>query len=128
MKTWSWVLLILGAILIKFSSLYPHFIEKYYSNGLYVYISKIQRFLFGWIPFSIGDLFYAFLIIVLLVKIWQLIRIIFKKKFNRQYLLSGLKQIIFYFLFLYVFFYLFWGLNYSRKSIASQLDLKMSAY
>ena len=128
MKTWSWVLLILGAIIIKFSSLYPGFIEKYYSNGFYIIISKIQRFIFGWIPFSIGDLIYAFLIIVLLVKAWQLFRIIFKRKFDRQYLLSGLKQIIFYFLFLYVFFYLFWGLNYSRKNIASQLDLKITVY
>ena len=128
MKTWSWVLLILFVILIKFSSLYPGFIEKYYSNGLYPIISKIQRFLFGWIPFSIGDLIYGFFIIVLLVKTWQLIFIIFRRKFNRQYLLAGLKQIIFFFLFVYVFFYLFWGLNYSRRSIASQLDLKMTAY
>jgi hypothetical protein len=128
MKTWSWVLLILLTIFIKWSSLYPGFIEKYYSNGFYPVLSKIQRILFGWIPFSIGDLIYGFFIIVMLVKIWQLLAIIFKRKFNRQYLLSGLRQIIFYFLFLYVFFYLFWGLNYNRKSIANQLDLKITSY
>jgi len=128
MRTWSWILLILFTILIKFSSLYPGFIERYYSNGFYVFISRLQRLLFGWIPFSIGDLVYGFFILVILVKLWQLIRVIFKKKFNRHYLLSGLKQIIFFILFIYVFFYLFWGLNYSRKNIATQLDLKMTAY
>ena len=128
MKAWSWVLLILLVILIKFSSLYPGFIEKYYSDGVYPVISKAQRFLFGWLPFSIGDLIYGFFILVMLVKTWQLIRVIFKKRFDRPYFLSGLKQVIFFFLLVYVFFYLFWGLNYSRKGIAQQLDLKMDRY
>jgi hypothetical protein len=128
MKAWSWILVILLTVLIKFSSLYPGFIERYYSNGVYPVISKAQRFLFGWIPFSIGDLIYGFFILVILVKTWQLIRVVFKKRFNRQYFLSGLKQIIFFFLLVYVFFYLFWGLNYSRIGIAQQLDLKMKTY
>jgi len=128
MKAWSWALLILLAVLIKFSSLYPGFIEQYYSNGIYPVISKIQRFLFGWIPFSIGDIIYGFFILVVLVKTWQILKVLFKKKFNRQYFLSGLKQIIFFFLLVYVFFYLFWGLNYSRNGIARQLNLQMSTY
>jgi hypothetical protein len=57
-----------------------------------------------------------------------LLRAVFKKKFNKQYLLTGLKQIIFFALFIYVFFYLFWGLNYSRRSIADKLDLHISKY
>ncbi len=128
MKSWSWVALILLVILIKFSSTYPGFIEQYYSNGIYPVISKIQRFLFGWIPFSIGDLIYGFFILVILVKTWQLLKVLFRRKFNRQYFLNGLKQVIFFFLFVYALFYLLWGLNYSRKGIAQQLDLKMSTY
>lgn len=128
MRVWSWLLLVLLAILIKFSSAYSVFIERYYSNGIYPAVSKIQRVLLGWIPFSIGDLFYGFFILVLIVKIWQLVRAMFKRKFSRQYLLTGLKQIIFFFLLVYVLFYLLWGLNYSRKGIARQLDLKMTNY
>ncbi|HEV8285760.1 MAG TPA: DUF3810 domain-containing protein [Chitinophagaceae bacterium] len=128
MKAWSWVTLILLVILIKLSSLYSGFIEQYYSNGVYPVISKVLRFLFGWLPFSIGDLIYGFFIVVILVKTWQLLRVLFKRKFNRRYLVQGLKQIIFFFLFVYVFFYLLWGLNYSRKGIATQLNLKMSRY
>ena len=128
MKAWSWVTLILLVILIKLSSLYSGFIEHYYSDGVYPVISKVQRFLFGWLPFSIGDLVYAFFIVVILVKNWQLLRILFTRKFSRLYLLEGLKQIIFFFLFVYVFFYLFWGLNYSRKGISEQLELTMTKY
>ena len=127
MKFWTWALLILLVILIKFSSAYSGFIEHYYSNGIYPVISKIQRILLGWIPFSAGDLLYGFFLIVLLVKTWQVVRTIFKRRLNRQYLLTGLKQIIFFFLLVYVFFYLLWGLNYSRKGIARQLDLRMTS-
>jgi len=128
MKVWTWALLVLLAILIKLSSSYSGFIESYYSNGIYPIISKIQRFFLGWIPFSFGDLLYGFFILVLIVKTWQVIRTLFKRKFNRQYVLAGIKQIIFFLLLVYVFFYLLWGLNYSRKGIAKQLDLKMTGY
>jgi len=128
MKGWSWVLLIVSAIAVKWISLFPSVVEKYYTGGLYPVISKIQRILFGWIPFSIGDLFYGFLILVILVKTMQFIRAVVKKKLNRQYLLTGLKQVIFFFLFVYVFFYGLWGLNYSRKGIAHQLGLKVEKY
>ena len=102
MKGWIWVTLILVAILIKLSSLYSAFIEQYYSNGLYPIISKVQRFLFGWMPFSLGDLIYAFFILVVLVKTVQLLKILFKRKYSRRYFLAGLKQIIFFILFLCV--------------------------
>ena len=119
MKFWTWALLILLVILIKFSSSYPGFIEQYYSNGIYPLISKIQRILLGWTPISAGDLLYGFFLLVLLVKTWQVVRTLFK---------TGLKQVIFFFLLVYVFFYLLWGLNYSRKGIARQLDLRMTTY
>jgi hypothetical protein len=128
MKVWSWITLILLVILIKLSSVYSGFIEQYYSNGIYPVISKVQRFLFGWLPFSIGDIVYGFFILVILVKTWQLLKVLFKRKFSRQYFLESLKQIIFFFLLVYVCFYLLWGLNYSRKGIAAQLNLKMTKY
>jgi hypothetical protein len=128
MKIWNWVLIILLTILIKWASLYPNWVEKNYSNGLYPIISKIQRFLFGWIPFSVGDVFYGFLNLVIIIKTVQFIRFLIKKKVNRQYFKAGFQQLIFFFLFIYVFFYLFWGLNYNRKGIALQLGLTVKQY
>ena len=128
MKAWSWILLITSVILIKIASTQALWIEENYSNGIYRYISKFQRSIFGWIPFSIGDLFYGFLVLVIIFKTVQFIKYIFKKKVNRLYLLSGLKQVIFFFLFVYLFFYGLWGLNYNRKGISYQLNLEMKKY
>src|ERR1700687_3550027 len=99
MKSWSWVLLIVMTILIKWVSWYPGWVERNYSLGVYPVIAKIQRFLFGWIPFSIGDIFYAFLIAVVLIKTFQLVKILWKRRINRQYFIRGLQQVIFFFLF-----------------------------
>lgn len=128
MKFRSWVLIIILTILIKWMSWYPDWVERNYSLGIYPVIARVQRFLFGWIPFSIGDIFYAFLVLVIIIKTFQLIKIVVKRRLTRQYFIAGLQQIIFFFLFVYVFFNLLWGLNYNRKGIASQLGLEVKQY
>lgn len=128
MKSWSWVLIIVLTILIKWASWYPEWVERNYSRGIYPVISKVQRVLFGWIPFSIGDLFYAFLILIVLFKTGKFFKLLFKKKLNRSYFVVGLQQAIFFMLFMYVLFNLFWGLNYNRKGIANQLQLDVKKY
>jgi hypothetical protein len=128
MKSWSWVLLIVFSILIKWVSWYPGWVERNYSQGIYPLIAKIQRFLFGWIPFSLGDFLYAFLILVLMFKTGKLIKLIYRRQFTRKYLIAGLQQFIFIFLFVYVFFNLLWGLNYNRLGIAHQLGLQVKPY
>jgi Protein of unknown function (DUF3810) len=128
MKSWSWVLLIICTIVIKWVSLYPNWIEKNYTYGVYPIISKIQRFLFGWIPFSIGDLFYGFLILIILFRTFRFFKLLFQKKLTRKYFASGMQQAIFFFLFIYVFFNLLWGLNYNRRGVAGQLGLDVKTY
>jgi len=128
MKSWSWVLIIVLTILIKWASWYPGWVERNYSTGVYPLIAKMQRFLFGWFPFSIGDLFYAFLIIVILYKVFKFFRLLFQKKLTRRYFVLALQQGFFIILFLYVFFNLFWGLNYNRRGIAYQLGLDVKEY
>jgi hypothetical protein len=128
MKSWSWVLLIILTILIKWASWYPGWVENYYTYGIYPAISQVQRLLFGWIPFSIGDLFYAFLIIIIIYKLYRFFRLIFKRQFTRQYLTAGLQQGIFFILFVYVCFNLLWGLNYNRRGISMQLGIQVKRY
>ncbi|MBL7730900.1 MAG: DUF3810 domain-containing protein [Chitinophagaceae bacterium] len=128
MKSWSWVLLVLLSVLIKWASWYPGWVESNYSRGVYPVISRIQRVLFGWIPFSIGDLFYAFLILIIVYKTGRFFKLLFKRRLNRQYFVAGLQQFIFFGLFVYVFFNLFWGLNYNRKGVSSQLELQLKPY
>lgn len=128
MKSWSWILLIVLTILIKWVSWYPGWVERNYSQGVYPVISKVQRFLFGWISFSIGDLFYAFLILVIFFRMFKFLRLAFKRKLTRRYFVIALQQAIFILLFVYVFFNLLWGLNYNRQGIAYQLQLEVKPY
>ena len=128
MKSWSWIFLVVLSVLIKWVSWYPDWVERNYSQHLFPWIAKVQRVLFGWIPISVGDLFYGFLILVILYKTFQFFKAILKKKLTRQYFIVGLQQIIFFFLFVYVFFNLLWGLNYNRRGIAYQLGLEVKPY
>jgi len=128
MKIRSWVLLIVLTILIKWASWYPDWVERNYSQGVYPVIVKVQRFLFGWLPFSIGDLFYAFLILVVLFRTFNFFKLLFQKKLTRRYFVIAMQQAIFFFLFVYVFFNLLWGLNYNRRGIAYQLSLDIKEY
>lgn len=120
--------MIILAILIKWVSLYPGWVERNYSNGFYPLISRLQRILFGWLPLSIGDLFYAFLILVILFRTGRFLRLLFRRELNRRYFASALQQAIFFFLFVYVSFNLLWGLNYNRIGVARHLGLEVRAY
>ena len=52
------LLLPIQFLLLHVLKMFPDFIERYYSQGFYPYLSTASRYLFGWIPFSIGDVFY----------------------------------------------------------------------
>jgi hypothetical protein len=128
MKSWSWVLLIVLTILIKWASWYPDWVENNYTYGVYPYLTKIQRFLFGWLPFSVGDLFYGFLILIVILRTYRFFKVLFQQKLTRSYFVVALQQAIFFFLFVYVFFNLFWGLNYNRQGISYQLKIEVKKY
>ncbi len=115
-------LLPIQIILVNILSRYPNLIEKYYSNGIYPYISSFFRVVLGWIPFSIGDILLLFLLIYILVSIYRFIKKKPKKIKNTLFSL-GAHLSIFYFV-----FYMFWGMNYYRIPLQKSLDLTIPEY
>ena len=115
--------LLLVTISIKIFSLFPDAVEQYYSNGVYPLISRAQRLLLGWIPFSIGDILYFIAGLYLLLKVVALIKVIVRKKMNSTYLLRTGKSVVCGILAVYIFFNVLWGLNYNRSGIAEHLGL-----
>ncbi|WP_121666437.1 DUF3810 domain-containing protein [Mesonia aquimarina] len=103
---------------ISFLADYPEFIETYYSNGIYPKISLFFRFILGWIPFSIGDFLYAFLVILCIR--WIFIRIKTRFKQPKKWLLQATATLSF----LYGIFHLFWGFNYYRLPLHQSLEIK----
>ena len=108
-------------ILVKWLSNYPDWVERYYSTGLYIWISKFFRTLFGWIPFSIGELIYTTLIIL---GIRYLIK---NRKKIKSYPLKFLRDTVMAFSVFYFTFHIVWGLNYYRKPLADTLGIKDEA-
>lgn len=104
--------------LIKWLSEYPEFVETYYSNGFYPVISKIFRYVLGWIPFSFGDLVYAFAIIYIFR--WLFV--------NRKRLVKDTKHWIIDVMcavsIIYFAFHLFWAFNYYRLPLHENLNLE----
>ncbi len=117
----QWVIPIALALVIKVFSLFPNAVERYYSNGLYLYISKIQRFLFGWIPFSVGDLLYSLVILWLFYGIVVFLKRLFTKQERWLYLRATLLGVVKILIWVYVSFNLLWGLNYNRRGISYQM-------
>ena len=112
------VLLILQIILIKILAQYPEFIDKYYSNGLYVYLARFFRIIFGWIPFSVGDIGYA----VLIFFIFRWFRKN-RKGFFVNWRNNGLTVLSFISV-LYFAFHFLWGLNYYKTPMNERLGIK----
>lgn len=132
-KCWRTRLLELGillslVLLFHLFSGCTHCVESYYSGGIYVAISTILSFIFGWIPFSLGDLIYAFVVGYLLYLFACKVRLLFRRRFSRKRCLQSLYRGIRAFLIIYLIFYLFWGLNYSRKPLYIQLELETPEY
>ena len=108
--------------LVAVFSYFPDFIDRFYAKGLYPIIADVLRFLFGWLPFSIGDLLYALLLFLLIRSFY---RIFANKMRNRKkYLLELMAGVsVFYFC-----FYLFWGLNYSRSPVSKTMLLQKETF
>lgn len=110
-------LFILQLIGLRILRGHPDFVERYYSTGIYPYISKVSRYILGWIPFSVGDLLYVVLIVWLLFSLYKLVKKRFGnwKKFLTETLLA--LNII------YLSFHLLWGFNYYRLPLHQALNI-----
>lgn len=103
-------------------------VENQYSTGFYPTFSRMLRYSFGWLPFSMGDVLYGLVILWLIWKLVKGIQIIFKRQATLAGFAAGAGKALRILLVVYIIFNLFWGINYNRVGIASQLQLKMEKY
>ncbi|MCR8666278.1 DUF3810 domain-containing protein [Aestuariibaculum sp. M13] len=116
-KTIIALLIIPQYLFVKLLGKYPEFVETYYSNGLYPIISKLFRYTLGWLPFSFGDLIYAFAIIYILRWLYLNKTRILKDSLNWVIDVTVALSVIFF------LFHLCWGLNYHRLPLHKNLNL-----
>ena len=105
-------------LIVKLVGSNHEFIETYYTNGLYQFTSKLLRYVFGWLPFSFGDLFYAFAIIYMIR--WLVIN---RKRYTRD-TKRWFAEVFSFIAVIYFAFHMFWGMNYYRIPLQESLGLK----
>jgi Protein of unknown function (DUF3810) len=120
-------LLLILAIVIKWYSSSAQRVETGYAAGFYTGLAKVLRILFGWIPFSVGDLLYGFFVLWLIVKLVKGIKLLLQKKATWKGVGRRCIKTALLFLLLYVVFNGFWGINYNRQGIAYQLQLNVDS-
>ncbi|WP_412476382.1 DUF3810 domain-containing protein [Flavobacterium sp. TBRC 19031] len=107
--------LLIQLILLKILAFFPETVERFYSNGLYIWLSKCSRFLLGRIPFSVGDIVYSFVVLYGIYWLYKNRKIPWKVKVWP--LLSFIS--VAYFL-----FHLLWAFNYYRVPLFEKMKIK----
>lgn len=97
---------------------FPQITESVYSRGIYPYFAKAFHFIFGWIPFSFGDVFYTFLSVFLVYFVIKN-----RKKIWKKPIWFADKAFSFIFVLFFCFF-TFWGFNYFRIPISESLKIE----
>lgn len=118
-------LLFLGICLI--APYYPELVAKYYTQGLFRNGTICLRFLFGWLPFAIGEFVYIIFIIVLIINIiryYTLLKIFNQKWHKLRFLLIKLSWLA---IKLFVVFQFIWGLNYLQPDPTKFYGLTVQA-
>ena len=115
-----WMLLFAVCLLTPFA---PTLVASFYTQGLFRYGASGLRFLFGSIPFAIGEFIYVIIFILLIMNALKHINSL--KSFNYisqkgWFILTKLSWLI---VKLYVVFQLIWGLNYIQPNPTEDFHL-----
>ncbi len=111
------ILAVFVFLTIQFAIRNPEIVEHYYSQGVYPFIARVFSFFSSLIVFSLWDLFWVLIILLILC---GLILVELKKIKLGWFILHALQVLAF----LYSFFYFVWGYNYFRPKIERRLGWK----
>ena len=109
--------LIVQILTIQILKHFPEFIEQFYSKGLYVFISKLMRYAFGWVPFSVGDVFYTLASIYFIRWFYLNRKRILKDTWNRLLDIGATVSMA------YFAFHMLWAFNYYRHPLHKSLNI-----
>lgn len=121
------IILVVLCVLIHLYSRQEQLVETGYSSRFYPVFASFLRRINGFLPISLGDLLYGVFFAWLLLAIVRKWRN--RRKPGNQPPLTGFwwRQVNRICL-IYIVFNLFWGINYNRSGIASQLGLEVRDY
>ena len=119
-----WILLFAVCIL---APSYPNLIATYYTKGLFKYWTIGLRWLFGTIPFALGELIYIIVIILLIFNTIKYINSL--KRFNQIWQKIGFLvfKLAWLGIRLFVVFQFIWGFNYMQPDPTNAFNITVQA-
>lgn len=121
-------ILVVLFIAVAWFGMYPQWVERAYSTGAYPHLAAFLRGIWGWVPFSVGDVFYFAAGTLLLAYVVVLVARLLKKEWSFRRWLGWGRRFVEGCLILTLVFNLGWALNYNRLGIAYQLGLQPHLY
>ena len=115
-------------MIIHFYSQSESRVEVNYSNLVYPFIAGLLRSVFGFFSFSFGDILYLILFVWLVCFLVNFIKGLIYFKSRKIEIKHNFYKLLIMLLTVYTAFNLLWGINYNRKGIATQLQLKSGKY
>ena len=107
--------LIIQIIFLRFLAFFPDTVERFYSIGLFVFISHFLRTVLGKIPFSVGDIIYGITIVYCIYWFYKNRKLPWKSKLWPA--LSFLSVV-------YFLFHLLWAFNYYREPLFEKMNIQ----
>jgi len=115
-----WIVLFVLSLLAPYA---PKLVASFYTQGLFRVGTSGLRFLFGSLPFALGELVYIILVILLIINIINQFTLL--KNFNQfgQKIRLLLIHLSWFGIKLFVVFQLIWGFNYLQPDLTTNFNL-----
>lgn len=121
-RTISILLFVIGFLLNLITSQTPQIVEKYYSNGINIYMVKFLSKISSILPFSLFEiLIYIGVLVIIIFLIYSIIYILKNPKKILSYLKNSLLNIVSLVGIIYFLFIVLWGINYNRMDLQDSL-------
>jgi len=122
-KVFIWRTIILLSIPVQYAILQilkanPSWVQEHYTEGFYNGYFNILSTFFGRLPFSLGDVVYILLIILILRSVIRLFRRKSRFKWDTLFKTIGFAAVV------YLLFHVSWGINYYKYPMHQQLEIQ----
>lgn len=114
---WPFIIFLLTILSTELAAENAGVVDHLYSMGVYPVIAKIFSSISKLFPFSLWDIFWVFIIILIIA---GLVLVAFKRIIFGRFILRFLQVAAL----LYSFFYIVWGFNYFRPKIEKRIGWK----
>lgn len=120
--------LLTALVLIWVFTLFPQVVNTVYSFFIFVGISATLRTITDIVPFSLGDVLYILVVLLVLRAILQFIKALFSRSLTGKQAAYKIIRFFNFFLFGLLAFRMAWGINYARPEISKDLGIADSTY